>query len=74
MSKTNFLLFLLSLSTLALTFSCVEVKEYQRNFLNDPDMEISEGIIKSYENNFQNYRESATGGNSGKTGGGCGCN
>ncbi len=54
--------------------SCVEVKEYQRNFLNDSDMEVSQGLINSYENNFQNYRESATGGNSGKTGGGCGCN
>lgn len=54
--------------------SCVEVKPYQRVYLDDNDMNMSDETIKSYENNFQNYRESATGGNTAKAGGGCGCN
>mgnify|MGYP000430432563 CR=1 FL=1 len=53
---------------------CVSIKEYQKMYLNDKDMQLSEDKIKSFENSFQTYREGASGANSGKSGGGCGCN
>ena len=54
--------------------SCVSVKEYKKIYLNDPDMKLSANQNERFENNFQVYREGASGANSGKTGGGCGCN
>lgn len=56
------------------TSSCVSVKEYEKAQLNDPDMQLSARSIDRYETNFQVYRESASGANGGKSGGGCGCN
>ena len=43
-------------------YSCQSVKEYNKMYLNDSEM------------NFMLYREGASGANGGKTGGGCGCN
>ena len=54
--------------------SCVVVKEYEKVYLNDPDMELSPRKSDSFESNFHSYREAASGANGGKTGGGCGCN
>ncbi|MBN8718007.1 protein of unknown function [Hydrobacter penzbergensis] len=54
--------------------SCQPVKEYQKNRLNDSEMELSARRVQKTETSFQNYREGASGGNGGKTGGGCGCN
>lgn len=54
--------------------SCVVVKEYEKVNLNDPDMILSANKINRFETNAQLYRESASGANGGKTGGGCGCN
>ena len=54
--------------------SCTVVKEYEKVRLNDPDMALTTKKINLFENNFQAYRESASGANGGKTGGGCGCN
>ena len=54
--------------------SCVPVKEYQKNKLNDAEMSLSNRKIQKTELNFQSYREGASGANGGKTGGGCGCN
>ncbi|EDP71756.1 hypothetical protein FBALC1_04692 [Flavobacteriales bacterium ALC-1] len=62
------LLLLLSLS------SCIAVKEYEKVNINDPDMVLTANKIDRFETNFQVYREGASGGNGGKTGGGCGCN
>lgn len=55
-------------------FSCQSVKEYQKNKLNDSEMELSSRKVQKFELNFQSYREGASGANGGKTGGGCGCN
>jgi len=52
----------------------VQVKEYQKNRLNDADMVLSSRKVQKNELNFQTYREGASGANGGKTGGGCGCN
>ena len=54
--------------------SCTTVKEYQKNKLNDAEMQLSGRKIEKTELNFQSYREGASGANGGKTGGGCGCN
>jgi len=53
---------------------CKSVKEYQKIYLNDAEMELSMRKVQQTENSFQLYREGASGGNGGKSGGGCGCN
>lgn len=60
-------------SVLALA-SCQSVKPYQKSKLNDTEMELSSRKTQQFEQNFQSYREGASGANGGKTGGGCGCN
>ncbi len=62
-----------SISLLALS-SCSSVKAYQKNRLNDSEMVLGNRKIEKSENSFQTYREGSSGANSGKTGGGCGCN
>lgn len=54
--------------------SCTVVKEYQKVYINDPDMKLSATSLERFEVNFQVYREAAAGANGGKSGGGCGCN
>ena len=48
--------------------------EYNKVFLNDEDMELGSKMIQSTELSSTSYREGATGGDGGSTGGGCGCN
>jgi len=54
--------------------SCVSVKAYQKNRLNDAEMELSARKSQKFEQSFQLYREGGSGANGGKSGGGCGCN
>lgn len=54
--------------------SCTHLKEYQKSRLNDSEMVLGNRRVEKNEMNFQSYRESASGANGGKTGGGCGCN
>ena len=54
--------------------SCTVVKPYEKVNLNDPDMALNEKKSNGFITTFHSYREAATGGNGGKTGGGCGCN
>jgi hypothetical protein len=54
--------------------SCIAVKEYDKLYINDPDMKLAAKAAERYETTFQVYREAAAGANGGKTGGGCGCN
>lgn len=54
--------------------SCTAVKEYQKSKINDAEMALSARQSERNEQNFQLYREAASGANGGKTGGGCGCN
>ena len=56
------------------TMGCKPVKEYQKMYLNDSEMELSMRKGQKFENNFQLYREGSAGANGGKAGGGCGCN
>ena len=66
--------FLFALISVGIMSSCVSVKEYEKVYLNDPDMKLSKRKIDRFETNFQVYREAASGANGGKSGGGCGCN
>lgn len=54
--------------------NCTSVKGYQKMYLNDEEMMLSNRKIEIYESNFQSYREGAVGGNNGNAGSGCGCN
>ena len=66
---------IISLFAIALFFSsCVAVKEYEKQYINDPDMVLSEKKAHKFETSAQVYREAASGANGGKSGGGCGCN
>jgi len=56
------------------TSTCTPVKEYQKNRINDTEMQLSARKVEKTEMNFQSYREASSGANGGKTGGGCGCN
>jgi len=53
---------------------CAQVKEYQKNKINDGEMQLNAKRAEKQESNFQTYREGASGANGGKVGGGCGCN
>ncbi|MBL4723828.1 MAG: DUF4266 domain-containing protein [Lutibacter sp.] len=64
---------LIGILILTLT-SCVAVKEYDKIYLNDPDMALASKKIKTFETSAHVYREGASGANGGKSGGGCGCN
>lgn len=59
---------------ITILYSCETVKEYQKQFLNDKDMEVGSGDLESFETSWENYREGASGGSGSKSGGGCGCN
>ena len=63
----------LLLSAFCIT-SCATVKPYQKSRLNDSEMELSARKSQQFEQNFQAYREGASGANGGKSGCGCGCN
>ena len=54
--------------------SCASVQPYQKQYLNDDNMALSDSKLEVYETNFESYREGVAGANGGKTGGGCGCN
>lgn len=65
----------IAIVVMIVTFSsCTAVKEYQKVYINDPNMVLGTKKIDRFETNFQAYREAAAGANGGKTGGGCGCN
>ncbi|MES3017188.1 MAG: DUF4266 domain-containing protein [Bacteroidota bacterium] len=54
--------------------ACSSVKAYQKNKLNDSEMELTARKSQKFEQSFELYREGASGANGGKSGGGCGCN
>ena len=61
------------IAILSLT-SCVAVKDYEKVYINDPDMALTDKKSNKFTTSFQVYREAASGANGGKSGGGCGCN
>ena len=57
-----------------LVSSCATVKPFQKVYLNQEDMKMTDSKLQFFETNFETYREGAAGANGGKVGGGCGCN
>jgi hypothetical protein len=53
---------------------CSNVRPYQKIYLNDEDMIMSAKMVERSEQDFESYREGASGANGGKVGAGCGCN
>ena len=53
---------------------CTAVKEYQKMYVNDRDMELNGKSSEQFETNMEVFREGASGANGGKSGGGCACN
>jgi hypothetical protein len=74
MKKKIILLPLLGFFVLSISSGCADVKEYQKNKINDAEMQLNSRKVEKTELNFQSYREGASGANGGKVGGGCGCN
>jgi hypothetical protein len=76
-NKVNFLTLnkklVVAIAILSL-YACSSVKEYQKSKINDAEMVLTAKKTEKFENTFQLYREASSGANSGKTGGGCGCN
>jgi len=74
-NKTSAYIFLTVACTVVFgLLSCKTVKQYQKMYLNDAEMKLGARKIQRAEQNFQIYREGASGANGGKSGGGCGCN
>lgn len=65
---------LLLFSIMLMSTSCVPVKEYEKSRINDSEMALSNRHSEIEELDFQVIKEGAAGANSGKSGGGCGCN
>jgi hypothetical protein len=66
---------IVSLLFLPVFFSvCTPVKAYQKNRLNDSEMQLAARKVEKTEMSFLSYREGSSGANGGKVGGGCGCN
>ena len=54
--------------------SCQTVKPYQRVYLNDPEMQITNSAAKKMEEKVEDIREGATPAGTSHISGGCGCN
>jgi len=75
MQKKLSIISILAMTVLCFSISsCTTVKEYQKNKINDAEMDLSSRKVEKGENSFQTYSEGASGANGGKVGGGCGCN
>ncbi len=74
MKNKIILLPVIALFVLSITTGCADVKEYQKNKINDAEMQLNSRKVEKTELNFESYREGASGANAGKIGGGCGCN
>ncbi len=68
----NHLLF--KLLFLLLFSSCVTVKPYESQFVNDPEMQMKSDAGKEFNNYVYTIREGALPSGNGKASGGCGCN
>jgi len=62
------------LITILILTSCANLKSYERVYVNDPDMKISDDSGQNFQNYVTAIREGATPAGSSKSSGGCGCN
>jgi hypothetical protein len=68
------ILVIIMILTVWLLQACATVKPYQRQYLNDENMQLGKAGIDKIDESAQSYREGSSGGGSGKGSGGCGCN
>jgi hypothetical protein len=66
-------IFIIMLIVISLS-ACATVKPYQRQYLNDANMQLGKAGIEKLDESAQSYREGSSGGGAGKGSGGCGCN
>lgn len=59
---------------MAVTVGCVSFKPYERQFINDPEMQMGSDPCKGFQQYVQSIREGATPAGTAKASGGCGCN
>jgi hypothetical protein len=59
---------------LLLFSSCVSIKPYERQFVNDPEMQLSDDAGRNFNSYVHSIREGATPAGTTKASGGCGCN
>jgi len=71
MRYKHYIIFILISS---LFIGCSTSLQYNKVYLSDEDMELGTKSVQATEVSSTTYREGASGGNGGKTGGGCGCN
>ena len=74
MKRSKWVIPVLVACLVVLISGCSNVKPYQKIYLNDEDMILSAKKVEQSEQDFESYREGASGANGGKVGGGCGCN
>lgn len=74
MKSNKVILRVLAAFLIILISGCATVKPYQKIYLNDEDMKLSAKKVEQSEQDFESYREGASGADGGKVGGGCGCN
>lgn len=72
--KPKLIIFLLLLVGIVLISSCQTVKPYQRVYLNDYFMKMDKKKVDKFGEKVHAYREGGSGGGTGKSSGGCGCN
>lgn len=74
MKKWRLELCLLWIVIMGYNVSCTTVKPYQKQYLNDYYMQTGPLPEEKLDAEADTYREGASGGMGGKSGGGCGCN
>jgi hypothetical protein len=57
-----------------LGFSCTAVKPYQRIYVDDSEMQMSNSSLQDFNSYIFSIREGSTPAGNGKSSGGCGCN
>ncbi len=58
----------------SLLVSCRSVKPWQRVYLNDEAMQTGTRSVEKFPSSVHTNREASTGGGTGRSSGGCGCN
>ena len=54
--------------------ACASVKPYERQFINDNEMQLGSDPCRGFQQYVQSIREGATPTGTAKASGGCGCN
>lgn len=67
-------LLIISIIFLLVLSNCVTVKHYEKQFINDPEMQMGNDAGMNFINYVHSIREGSTSAGNTKGNGGCGCN